>query len=71
MIRFYYVVREGGSKLTKKNSYGAGLIKNVSKDLKGKLPSLSGLSVINIGYIKRFDEVFSDSEINPQTWGQI
>lgn len=63
MLKFYYVVGEGVSKLTKKNTYGAGLIKNVSKDLKEKLPSLRGLSVTNIGYMKRFDEVFSDSEI--------
>ena len=70
MLKFYYVVGEGVSKLTKKNTYGAGLIKNVSKDLKEKLPSLSGLSVTNIGYMKRFYEAFSDSEIYPQLGGE-
>lgn len=70
MLKFYYVVGEGASKLTKKNTYGAGLIKNISKDLKEKLPSLSGLSVTNIGYMKRFYEAFSDSEINPQLGGE-
>lgn len=70
MLKFYFVVGEGVSKLTKKNTYGAGLIKNVSKDLKEKLPSLSGLSVTNIGYMKRFYEAFSDSEIHPPTWGR-
>ena len=70
MLKFYYVVGEGVSKLTKKNTYGAGLIKNVSKDLKEKLSPLSGLSVTNIGYMKRFYEAFSDSEIHPQLGGE-
>ena len=70
MLKFYYLVGEGVSKLTKKNTYGNSLIENISKDLKERLPSLSGLSVTNIGYMKRFYEAFSDIEIYPQLVGE-
>lgn len=70
MLKFYYFVGKGVSKLTKKNTYGDNLIENISKDLKEKLPSLSGLSITNIGYMKRFYEAFSDIEIHPQLGGE-
>lgn len=60
MLKFYYFVGKVVSRLANKNTYGNNLIENISKDLKEKVPSLSGLSIANIGYMKRFYEAFSD-----------
>ena len=55
MLKFYYFVGEGVSKLTKKNTYGDKLIENISKDLKEKIPSLSGLSILLIHHLKKHE----------------
>jgi len=70
MLKFYFFIGEGIYNLSKKNVYGNKLLENFSKDLKQKLPSMSGLSITNIGYMKRFYETFSDIEIYPQLGGE-
>lgn len=70
MLMFYFLVGKGIYELSNKKTYGKGLIESISKDLKNKLPSLDGLSITNLRYMKRFYEIFSDLEIRPQLGGK-
>ena len=52
--------------------WGEGVIEQLSKDLKEKLPHVEGLSVTNLRYCRRFYLLYSQlSMIRPQAEGEI
>lgn len=68
--RYYYYL--GGEIVASKGEarWGSKFMRNLSLDLKHNMPGVTGLSETNLGYAKRFFELYSKSlEIHPPSWG--
>lgn len=59
LLRFYWSVGEDIAKKKAVSKWGDGIIATMSRDLADRIPNSGGFSVTNLGYIKRFYELYS------------
>ena len=59
LLRFYWSVGEDIAKKNAVSKWGDGIIATMSRDLSERIPDSGGFSVTNLGYIKRFYELYS------------
>lgn len=59
LLRFYWSVGEDIAKKKAVSKWGDGIIATMSRDLSERIPDSGGFSVTNLGYIKRFYELYS------------
>lgn len=83
LIRFYWLLGRDIVKMKSESKWGSKFYETLAKDLKELFPNVSGFSISNLGYIKRFYETFKESnatqvggeiesdEIRPQVGGEI
>lgn len=66
MLMFYWSLGRDISKMTVNVQYGNAFYKNVSDDLQEIFPDVHSFSATNLRYMKRFYELYSETEILPQ-----
>ncbi|MBI2259351.1 MAG: DUF1016 family protein [Flavobacteriia bacterium] len=73
MLWAYWNIGYELSQKIKANKWGAKIIENYSKDLKEKFPSMKGLSVRNLVYMRQFAENYPMERIRVlnQIWEQV
>lgn len=59
LLRFYWSLGEDIAKRRVVSKWGDGIIATMSRDLSDRVPDTGGFSVTNLGYIKRFYELYS------------
>ena len=70
LLRFYWSVGEDIAKKKAVSKWGDGIIATMSRDLSDRVPDTGGFSVTNLGYIKRFYELYSQlDKFYPQLVG--
>ena len=71
-LRFNWMLGRDIVEMDVEQRWGEGVIEQLSKDLKEKLPHVEGLSVTNLRYCRRFYLLYSQvSMIHPQLEGEI
>ena len=71
-LRFNWMLGRDIVEMDVEQRWGEGVIEQLSKDLKEKLPHVEGLSVTNLRYCRRFYLLYSQlSMIRPQAEGEI
>ena len=55
----------------KKHGWGAKVVDQLSRDLKIAFPEMKGFSKANLGYMRKFAEEYSDSEIFQEALGKL
>ena len=58
LLRFYWSIGEDIMKKKAISRWGDGIVTTMSKDLSERIPESGGFSVTNLGYIKRFYELY-------------
>ena len=72
MLKFYWSLGEDIAQLQIESKWGSGVLNAISRDLQQALPGVKGLSVTNLGYIKRFYLIYSQCNvIYPQLGGKL
>jgi len=72
MLRFYWSLGEDIVNKQAERRWGDKFFSHLSADLQDALPGVKGLSVTNLGYIKRFYALYSNYlPIHPQPEGEI
>ena len=66
LLKFYWELGREISIKEKENTYGSGLYKRLSADLRKEIPDVKSFSVTNLHYMKWFYELYSNAEILPQ-----
>ena len=66
MLRFYWYLGRDISTRERNHDYGKAFVKNLSLDLKEKLPDVKSFSVTNLHYMKWFYELYSTAINLPQ-----
>jgi predicted nuclease of restriction endonuclease-like (RecB) superfamily len=70
LLRFYWSVGEDIAKKKAVSKWGDGIIATMSRDLSDRVPDTGGFSVTNLGYVKRFYELYSQlDKFYPQLVG--
>lgn len=70
LLRFYWSVGEDIVRKKAVSKWGDGIIATMSRDLSDRIPDSGGFSVTNLGYIKRFYELYSQlDKFYPQLVG--
>jgi len=70
LLRFYWSIGEDILKKKAVSKWGDAIITSMSKDLSDRIPESGGFSVTNLGYIKRFYELYSQlDKFHPQIVG--
>ena len=70
LLRFYWSVGEDIARKKAVSKWGDGIIATMSRDLSDRIPDSGGFSVTNLGYIKRFYELYSQlDKFYPQLVG--
>ena len=70
LLRFYWSVGEDIARKKAVSKWGDGIIATMSRDLSDSIPDSGGFSVTNLGYIKRFYELYSQlDKFYPQLVG--
>ncbi|MDE5801852.1 MAG: PDDEXK nuclease domain-containing protein [Lachnospiraceae bacterium] len=70
MIGFYWSIGRDIVEKSAESKWGSGFFDNLSKDMKIILPEVQGLSSSNLRYMKKFYELYSDSNF-PQLVGDL
>ncbi len=68
MIKLYWNI---GNIIIDNSSWGNKFIDNLAKDIKLEFPDVTGYSVRNLKYMKKFAETFSDFEIVQTLYAQL
>ena len=72
LLHFYWSLGQDIVGMKVEERWGEKIIDRISKDLRKELPNVSGLSVSNLRYIKRFYLTYSQCNIiRPQVVGEI
>jgi predicted nuclease of restriction endonuclease-like (RecB) superfamily len=72
MLRCYWALGADIITLKAESRWGNKFFENLSLDLQEALPNMKGLSVTNLGYIRRFYQLYSNYlEIHPQAGGEL
>ncbi len=80
MLMFYWSLGKDIVEMNAEGTWGSGLLKNLSLDLKERLPDSKGFSETNLDYMRRFYLLYSKSpqvvednvsEISPQLVGKL
>ncbi len=72
MLRFYWSLGTDMVNLKAESRWGDKFFSNLSSDLQDSLPDIKGLSITNLGYIKRFYLLYSSyASIHPQAEGEL
>lgn len=80
MLMFYWSLGKDIVEMNAGGTWGSGLLKNLSSDLKERLPDSKGFSETNLDYMRRFYLLYSKSpqvvednvsEISPQLVGKL
>ena len=70
MLKFYFGLGRDIVMMGKDQPWGSGFLKRVSVDLKTKMPDADCFSQTNLGYMRRFFELYAHV-IYPQLGGEI
>lgn len=70
MLKFYFGLGRDIVMMGKDQPWGSGFLKRVSVDLKTKMPDADCFSPTNLGYMRRFFELYAHV-IYPQLGGEI
>ena len=62
MIMLYWKLGMEIAKKQEKAKWGSGFIEQLNKDLKDEFPEMTGFSVTNLNYCKRFFKFYSTAE---------
>lgn len=80
MLLFYWSLGKDIVEMNAEGTWGTGLLKNLSLDLKDRLPDSKGFSETNLDYMRRFYLLYSKSsqvvenvadEVSPQLVGKL
>jgi predicted nuclease of restriction endonuclease-like (RecB) superfamily len=71
LIEVYWFIGETIVNLQEKSEWGEGVVEQLSRDLRMKYPDMSGFSVQNLWYMKRFYSTYKDKSILQPLAGEI
>lgn len=71
MLEFYWTLGKEIVELHAESKWGSGFYEGLSHDLQDAIPSVKGLSVTNLKYMKRFYEFYSENIIRPQSVDEL
>ena len=71
LIELYWFIGETVVSLQEKSKWGDGVVRKLSQDLKMKYPDMSGFSVQNLWYMKKFYLTYRDRSILQPLAGEI
>ena len=71
LIILYWNIGKIILKQQQEQGWGAKVIENISKDLRSSFPNMSGLSVRNLNYMRKFAETYSEFSFVQQLVAQL
>ena len=71
MLMFYWSLGRDIVVMHAESRWGSGFFKELSRDLQKEIPNAKGFSPVNLRYMKRFYELFSDDEIVQQVSARL
>jgi len=71
LIEIYWFIGGTIVVLQEKSKWGNGVVEKLSQDLRMKYPDMSGFSVQNLWYMKRFYSTYKDKSILQPLAGEI
>ena len=71
MITLYWSIGNQILERQKQEGWGSKVIENISKDLRGEFPEMTGLSTRNLKYMRKFADEYQDKVIVQEALAQI